>query len=90
MYFYLIREQNKKCNIIFPIKSFNFKGYLNSIVVIIFNIDFWLIGGGGGLELQKSNINQLFLETDFYEENIVGSLNPKKTNQSLLNRSCDK
>lgn len=79
MYFYLIREQNKKCNIIFLIKSFNFKGYLNSIVVIIFNIDFWLIGGGGrGLELQKSNINQLFLETDFYEENIVGSLNPKK------------
>lgn len=34
--------------------------------------------GGGGLELQKSNINQLFLEIDFYEENIVGSLNPKK------------
>lgn len=89
MYFYLIREQNKKCNIIFLKKRFNFKGYLNSIVVIIFNIDFWLIGGGG-LELQKSNINQLFLETDFYEENIVGSLNPKKTNQSLLNRSCDK
>lgn len=48
------------------------------------------MGGGEGLELQKSNINQLFLETDFYEENIVGSLNPKKTNQSLLNRSCDK
>lgn len=61
---------------------------MNSIVVIIFNIDFWLMGGG--LELQKSNINQLFLEIDFYEENIVGSLNPKKTNQSLLNRSCDK
>lgn len=70
--------ENKIRNaIIFLIKSFNFKGYLNSIVVIIFNIDFWLIGGGG-LELQKSNINQLFLETDFYEENIVGSLNPKK------------
>lgn len=61
---------------------------MNSIVVTIFNIDFWLMGGG--LELQKSNINQLFLEIDFYEENIVGSLNPKKTNQSLLNRSCDK